>query len=288
MKSLFNLIRPKHWLKNLLIFTPLFFSASSLNESKFIISIIGFLSFCLLSSSIYIFNDICDINNDKKHAIKKNRPIASGKIAIKTAYFLMFFLLFISTTINLVFFHYQPTAIIILCVYFLINILYSKWLKTYPIIDIVILATGFMLRILFGGIIVDISISKWLYLTTLSAALFIAFSKRRNEFIVYKQTSRQVLKKYNQDFLNNFMYVSLVMTLVFYSLWCIDPLTISRHGNDYVAFTIPLVWLILMVYCWQSDKEHCDDPVDLLTINKPLLGLILLYITSLIIIIYVI
>ena len=122
----------------------------------------------------------------------------------------------------------------------------------------------------------------------MSASFFMIFGKRRNEIITQGPKTRAVLSHYNEAFLGKFMYVSLVLTLVFYSLWSIDPVTTSRLNNEYIIYTIPLIFLILMKYCLDIENNSSGDPVDVLTTDKPLMGLVIIYIISLITIVYVI
>ena len=157
LKTLLNLLRIKHWIKNTLIFIPAFFSTSKPTADNYISLIVGFISFSLMASAIYIFNDIQDIEKDKKHAIKQKRPIASGAISIKTAHFVFIILAIISFLACILFFQTVWPPILLL-IYFTLNILYSKWLKNIPIIDIVIPVIGFIIRILFGGVIVNVYI----------------------------------------------------------------------------------------------------------------------------------
>ena len=182
LKTLLNLLRIKHWIKNVLIFVPAFFDTSKLSTNNLISLVVGFISFSLMASAIYIFNDIQDIEKDKKHTIKRKRPIASGNISIKTAYYIFIILAIISLLTSILFLP-NIWPLILLLIYFIINILYSKWLKNIPIIDIVIPVAGFIIRILFGGAIVNVNISNWLYLTTMSASFFMIFEFHK--FILY-------------------------------------------------------------------------------------------------------
>ena len=281
-----KLLRINHWMKNLLIFLALIFSGGLLNSSLFVISLFGFISFSFMASAVYIFNDINDINNDKYHFIKKRRPLASGKISIKSAIILLIIMVLLSILIN-IFLIKNIYGLIVLCIYAILNILYSIYLKKVPLVDVLILVLGFVIRTYYGAFIIDIEISKWLYLTIMMGSFFMSFGKRRNEIIKYKSKYREVLKFYNKDFLDKYMYVSLVLTIVFYSLWSIDSNTILRVGNDYLIYTIPLVFTIAMKYSLDIEKDDYGDPVDIITKDKILMLLSLLLAIIVAIIIYV-
>ena len=169
MKEYIKLIRVKHWIKNLLIFLPIFFSKNLGNQEKIISVIIGFISFSFVASSIYIINDIRDVEKDRKHPIKKNRPIASGKISIKNSIILSVLLLIVAFILLILgCIKYNANLIgglFFLILYFALNFAYSMGLKNKPIIDIAILASGFVIRVLFGGAIIKVNIPSWLFLT---------------------------------------------------------------------------------------------------------------------------
>ena len=282
-----KLIRVKHWLKNFLIFVPLLFSSQLLNSSKFSLSFAGFLSFCLMASAVYIFNDIKDIEKDKSHQKKKKRPLASGTITIFEASVIMIILIIISFLINIIIIQ-NIYCLFLILIYLILNICYSFGLKNIPIIDVIVLVSVFVLRIVYGASITNIVISKWLYLTVMLGSFFMVFGKRRNEIIKQGNTSRLVLKYYTKDYLDKFMYVSLFLTIVFYSLWSIDAFTVARLGNDYMFYTIPLVFVIFMKYCLDIEGDSYGDPVDVITSDKVLISMILLFTLIMFIIIYVI
>ncbi len=281
MKKYLKLIRIKHYLKNILIFLPLIFGQALLNSSKLLSCFIGFISFCLMSSCIYIINDLKDLERDKTHPIKCKRPIASGEVSKNKAKILSVILFVISISLNVLIYYVSrdlkntifATGLELL--YFLANIFYSFGLKNYPIIDVVILVFGFVDRILYGSVLTNIAISKWLYLTVISGSFYMGFGKRRNEIIKQGDSSRDVLKRYPKEFLDKFMYVCVTLTIVFYSLWCVDDNTIARIGNGYLAITIPIIMVILMKYSLNIENNNSyGDPVDVIVHDKILLVLI--------------
>lgn len=291
IKEYIKLMRIKHYLKNFLIFIPIIVSGqlSSINKIPEIIT--GFISFCLLSSAVYCFNDIKDVEKDREHPIKKNRPIAARKISIKNAYCFMMSLTILAILLNLTFIKIQYNKIFILIalelLYLVINIAYSYGFKKIPILDVTILMFGFIIRLMYGAQITNIEISNWLYLTIMTGAFYMGFGKRRNEIKKQGDKSREVLKKYNKEFLDKFMYVCLILIVVFYCLWCIDINTISRIGNGYIIWTVPLVLIILMKYSLDIEMDSFGDPVDVITNDKILISLSIFYAISFVVILYI-
>ena len=229
-KDYIQLFRIKHWLKNVLIFLPLLFSREIFVYNKILLTLISFFTFCFISSSIYIFNDIRDIDKDRVHKVKKNRPIASSRVSVREGYILMFILLFVGLVINVIWIR-NMYSFILLIMYYLFNIFYSLGLKNVPILDVVILVSGFVIRVIYGAVVTDIELSNWLYLTVMSSSFFMGFGKRRNEILKQGNKSREVLKYYTKDYLDKFLYVFLVLTIVFYSLWSIDSSTPRRAAS---------------------------------------------------------
>jgi len=294
IKNYIKLIRVKHYIKNLLIFIPLLFSGQLLDVDKLINCLCGFILFSMLASSVYIFNDLKDVEKDKAHPTKKNRPIASGNISSKEAIVLMVLLLFLIMLISIIILRLDwitnqqfITLLVYLGIYFIVNILYSLGLKNIPILDVVIIVIGFLIRVLFGAAIASINISNWLYLTIMAGAFYLGFGKRRNETMIQGDKSRDVLKKYNKEFLDKFMYVCLILAIVFYSLWCIDATTIERVGNNYMIWTIPLLLILTMKYSLNIEGDSFGDPVDVILNDRVLIVLVFLLAISMIGILYV-
>lgn len=270
-----KLMRIKHYFKNLLIFLPLIFSMSFYNIEKDIKTLIGFILFSLVCSMVYIINDINDIEKDKKHPRKCSRPLASGKVTKKEAYSLLAILAIIVISGSIL----MNTGIyssIILIVYLILNMLYSKFLKNIPIIDVICLVTGFVLRVVYGASIIDVEVSNWLYLTIISFSFYLALGKRRNELQAGTDT-RVVLKYYNKDFLDKNMYMFLTLMIVFYSMWCVDASNIVKFDNKLI-FTVPILMIICMKYSMDIERKAEGDPVEILFSDKVLLALVLIFI----------
>ena len=285
LKNILKLMRIKHYLKNGLIFLPLIFNSQLFEIKPLLMTFYGFISFCLISSAVYVINDIKDVEKDRMHKIKKNRPIASGAISIKEA-ILLFIVLTISSLCINIFIIKEFSSILLISLYLILNIMYSLGLKNIPIIDVVILVSGFVIRVIYGASITSIEISKWLYLTVMSGSFFMGFGKRRDEIIKQGNDSRAVLKYYTKDYLDKFMYACLVLTLMFYSLWSVDTSTTAKFGENMI-YTIPLVMIIFMKYCLDIEGNSYGDPVDVITSDKILMCMVGILAISMYILIYV-
>lgn len=268
-----KLMRVKHYLKNVLVALPVIFAGVALHPVNIFKTLIAFITFSLTSSIIYIINDIRDGEKDRKHPVKKKRPIASGEVSIKAAVILAI-LLFVATIAILYFsnllFNY---GVIVLLVYFVLNLGYSFGLKDIPLVDITILASGFVLRALYGGLLLNIDLSNWLFLTVLSGSFYMALGKRRNELIKLEgKETRKVLKYYTKEFLDKNMYMFLSLSIVFYSLW-------STLGvdNRFFKFSSILVILILMKYSLNVEQDSLGDPIEVILGDKILIILAFIY-----------
>lgn len=287
MKKYLKLMRIHHYLKNILIFLPLVFSKNLFNVELLNKTILAFCSFSILSSIVYIVNDIQDVEKDRKHSIKCNRPIASGLVSIKSAYVLAIFITTVGVILNYVACGFNVTAWIFIMTYVILNFAYSMGLKNIPIIDVTILVLGFLLRVLYGSAIIDIEVSKWLYLTVIAMSFYLALGKRRNELKTEGNETRIVLKYYNQDFLDKNMYMCLGLTNVFYSLWCVDSNTLARYSSNNIVWTVPLVMLICMKYSLNIEGNSDGDPVSVLLDDKVLIFMVFIYIIIVLAIVYI-
>ncbi len=278
-----KLFRFKHWIKNILIFMPLFFAGELLNPNILFSTFLGFLSFSIMASSIYIVNDISDIDNDKNNPYKCTRPIAAGKVTILQGSIIALTSIIVSLIIVLAFINNTLNVIIAYAAYLLINIAYSVFkFKNIPIVDVFIIAFGFVLRVYFGAAIANVEISPWFYLVIIFGALYLALSKRRGEFKSLNVKKRKVLTYYSYDYLNNNMYMALTACITFYSLWCYEMINVY-HG---IMITIPVVLLIIFRYNLLIDKdESTGDPTEEILKDKFLLimgGALVIYLLSII------
>ena len=232
----------------------------------------------MVCSIVYIINDIKDIEGDRNHPVKSKRPLASGEISIKKALIIIILLLLIifsAIIISCSYFNINLiSSLLLLLLYFVLNLAYSFGLKNYPIIDTIILALGFVIRVLFGGTIIDVNISSWLYLTIFSVSFYLGLGKRRNEYINHKNDeTRNVFKFYNKDFLDKNMYMCMSLAIAFYALWAKD------YENIIVLWTVPVVMIMAMKYSYNIEtKDSEGDPTDIIIKDKALISLGIIYI----------
>lgn len=281
-------MRVHHYIKNGLILLPLIFSMRLGDISLLTKTIIGVIAFCIISSAVYIINDIKDLESDRRHITKRNRPLASGEVSIKSAWVLASCLFVAAVFINIFASNYALNSWFYLFAYIAFNYGYSCGLKNVPIVDVMILASGFLLRVLYGSAISGIDISSWLYLTVIALSFYLSLGKRRNELTRQKtgQTSRKALQYYSYDFLDKIMYLCLTLAISFYSLWSIDPLTIQRISSTYLVWTVPLVIIIFMKYSLTIEGGSEGDPIEVIIKDRILLLLIGLFAVIVLSIIY--
>lgn len=279
MKKYLDLLRIKHYIKNILVFIPLFF-AGQVFEIKYSSKLLyAFFAFSFVSSAIYIINDLCDIEKDKLHIVKRNRPIPSGKVSVRKAKIIVIFLLLFSILMNFFamrLFNLEASTYLVL--YFIINIIYSKGAKNIPIIDVIILSSGFLLRIMYGASISSVIVSNFLYLTVIAFTLYMGLGKRRNEISIQKDgNTRKVLASYNYNFLDKNMYMCLTLGLVFYSMWILNLNGNIVANDNKLLWSVPLVILICMKYNLIIEGQSIGDPVDVLISDKLLIFLVIVY-----------
>lgn len=287
MKTFFQLIKLKHWIKNLFIFAPLIFSLSLFEYNKVIKSIIAFFSFSFVAVLVYIINDIKDKDSDAQHKIKASRPIASGKVKPKTALLVgisMALLGLISA------FFLGISSIIIILMYFSINILYTFILKNIVILDVIIIATGFCLRVLLGSRAIDVTLSHWMLLATFCISLIIGFGKRRHELLLLGNNAhihRNNLREYNKEFLDMMIIISTSLTAISYALYTMDPEVIKKFGTDGLIFTLPFVLYglfryLLLIYC----KGKGGKPQELVASDPGIIITVIIWISIILFQIY--
>lgn len=265
-------MRLKHCVKNILILLPLVFSGEFFQYGKLLSSALGFLAFSFLASAVYILNDIQDVEKDRLHPKKKFRPIASGKVSEKQGKVLSVVAMIGAITLNFLA-TTNYVSFIFLGIYLVMNIFYSKGLKNVPLLDIVVLASGFLLRLIYGGIVTDIHISNWLYLTVITASFYMGLGKRRNELgkSGNQINTRKVLKYYNYAFLDKNMYMCLGLTNAFYALWVIGT------QKEVMIWTVPMVMVLGMKYSLNIERDSDGDPVEVILQDKVLWLLGILY-----------
>lgn len=285
VNSYLTLMRVSHYIKNGLVFAAPACSGTMFEKDCFWNGAIAFAAFSFVSSAVYVINDIRDRERDARHPTKCSRPIASGEISIPKACGLVFILLIAALGCNAAIFHISSTLLLLL--YLVLNFAYSFGLKNVPLVDVSILTAGFMIRVMYGAGVTEISISNWLYLTVITLAFFFSFGKRRNELLrVNNGETREVLQRYSSGFLDKIMYMCLGLANTFYALWCTDAHTTQFYGGTSIIFTVPLVLLITMRYSMDIEGDSDGDPVEVLLHDKFLLILFGLYLTVMFFILY--
>ncbi|MBE5907682.1 MAG: decaprenyl-phosphate phosphoribosyltransferase [Lachnospiraceae bacterium] len=266
LKAYVKLLRIKHYIKNGLVLLPLVFSGQLLQMDSMTHAIAGFVSFCLVSSAVYILNDIQDVEKDRQHPTKCKRPIASGAIPVPTAWVVWGICLLLAVGIGLLV--QQPlVSYAALLAYFILNVGYSMAWKNVPLLEIAILVSGFLIRLLYGSLATGIPVSGWLFLTVISISFYLGFGKRRNEWRMqqkmHSSDTRKVLEAYTESFLNRSMGMFLCMSIVFYALWAVN------HDSQVLLWSVPLVMLGALRY--SMDVEGMDasgDPIEMIYGDK--------------------
>jgi 4-hydroxybenzoate polyprenyltransferase len=265
LSELFRLMRPYQWVKNGFVFTGLLFGHAWHDPDLVTQVLIAFVAFCLVSSSIYTFNDIVDLKQDRLHPGKSRRPLASGQVSVSAAVMLAALLAALGLVLA---YAASPEVPIILLGYALMNIAYSLWLKHVVILDVFIIATGFMLRILAGTIGVGIPPSKWLLLCGLMVTLFLGFTKRRAEIIALtddKSAHRKVLEHYSPVLLDKMIGITAAGLIMSYSLYTMNPDTMRIHGTANLIYTVPFVMygVFRYIYLLHHQSRGGDPSHDL-------------------------
>ena len=265
MFELLRLMRPYQWVKNGFVFTGLLFGHAWHDPHLVTQVVIAFAAFCLVSSSIYTFNDIVDLEQDRLHPKKSQRPLASGQVSVSAAVMLAALLAVLGLVLA---YAASPLVLIILLVYALMNIAYSLRLKHVVILDVFIIATGFMLRILAGTMGVGIPPSQWLLLCGLMVTLFLGFTKRRAEIIALtddKANHRKVLEHYSPVLLDKMIGITAAGLIMSYSLYTMNPDTIRIHGTANLIYTVPFVMygVFRYIYLLHHQSRGGDPSHDL-------------------------
>lgn len=288
INSMCRLLRIKSWFKNILVFIPLVYGGVFIRE-EVINVLIAFCSFSLVSSAVYIINDIKDIEKDKLHPQKCTRPIASGEIALEKGALLasVLFLCGLAITAGLIWKDHltiKPAAELLL--YIGINLGYSMGLKDYPLVDVFMIAAGFMIRVFYGAAILGMDVSSWVTLTVFAGSLYLGFGKRLNELKHYGTISRKGLEFYTVDFLERSVQLFMGLCLVFYSLACASYNTVAASRGVDLVWTIPLVTMICLKYNLNLSKMEEGDPVTIILGDRCLVMLVLFYALSVITVLY--
>lgn len=288
MRNIIRIIRPHQWVKNFFVFIPLFFGGSLFDTADWLASSVAFVSFCLAASAIYCLNDIIDIDADRRHPRKCHRPIAAGLVGKTEAYVLFAVLALVSIVMPFAFGNILLASVI--AIYLLLNTAYCLWLKQHAIIDVCIIAMGFVLRIVAGGVATDIVLSRWIVMMSFLLTLFLSFAKRRDDVLIMNQTGEAPRKntiRYNLTFINQAITITGAVMLVCYIMYTVSPEVIERFHcpNLYMTSFFVILGLLRYIQLTVVD-EKSGDPTRLVLSDHFVQLVILGWILSFVLIIY--
>lgn len=278
MKTLLDflkLLRPKQWLKNVFVLAPLIFAFRITDAPSTFAALQAFVAFCLASSAAYVFNDIYDMDVDKRHPRKKFRPIAAEIVSVKVASFFAFFLLVTSlSTACLIQTTEHLPLIATIVAYLSLNVFYTIKGKHVVIVDAFCIAFGFVLRVICGACAIGVSPTGWIIITTFFLSLFLGFGKRRNEILALEADSAQhrpVLEKYNLSFLNHILMSTGTISIISYTLYTLDRGIIEKFGTDKLIYTVPFVAYAIFRYTHLLMRNDEGDPTEVIVHDPALL-----------------
>jgi 4-hydroxybenzoate polyprenyltransferase len=262
-------MRVKHWVKDVFIFAPLIFS---LNFDKPIYigrTLIMCAAFCLAASAVYLFNDVADRDRDRLHPRKKNRPIASGVVPVRSALILAAGLFLAAAAVSAIL---GLPSLLVLLAYVGLNVAYSLLLKNQTFIDVMVIASGFLLRVVAGAVAINVELSSWMLLTTFFLSLFLGFSKRRKEVSESSAGHRAVFQDYTVELLNALIIISAALTIITYSLYVVTSKTMIALGREKFITTIPFVVFGVFRYMFLIYRQNNGgDPAEVLLKDKVML-----------------
>lgn len=293
MNNILKLIRPHQWLKNVFVLIPMFFGGSLLDPEDIRASVLTFLAYSFVASSVYCFNDINDVEADRRHPVKCKRPLASGAVSIGTAWMLMALMFVLAALMTALLGDRGHILKVggVLLFYYILNICYCAKLKQYAIVDVCIVAFGFVLRVLAGGFATDITLSKWLVLMTFLLTLFLSFAKRRDDVLRMNETGEPPRKntiRYNLTFINQAITITASVTLVCYIMYTVSPEVVARLGSDLLYLTSVFVLLGLLRYMQITvvDKKS-GDPTKMMLHDRFTQLVVVLWALTFLILIYI-
>lgn len=291
IEAILKLIRPKQWLKNVFVFVPMFFGGSLLDSVDVIASVIVFFAFSFIASSVYCFNDIVDLEADRQHPVKCKRAIASGDVSVTQAYAIMALMLVLSLLTLLLLRVNRVEVMMVILAYYLLNLGYCARLKQYAILDVCIIAFGFVLRLLAGGLATEIVLSKWIVMMTFLITLFLSFAKRRDDVLRMNETGEAPRKntiRYNLTFINQSITITASVTLVCYIMYTVSPVVVSRVHTDYLYLTSIFVIIGLLRYIQIAVvDEKSGDPTKVMLRDRFMQLIVFLWAVSFLFIIYI-
>ncbi len=263
LAAVFKLMRPKQWVKNVFVFAPLFFTPLAVTADSVAGVLTVFVAFCLVSSGVYCFNDARDCDSDRLHPVKRNRPVASGKVSVPAAMVMAFLLVFAGLLLAI---WKTPSAAVVLIAYLAINAGYSLGLKKIAIVDVMVISVGFVLRLHAGAVVIDVEPTPWIQICGGLLALFIALAKRRDDLsLEIGADHRASLDGYTKPFLDICIVVTLSALLISYLIFTLDGDAMTRLGSDKIYLTVPYVIAGIFRYVQLTVVfQRSGSPTDLL------------------------
>lgn len=293
LRSIFRLLRPQQWTKNIFVFAALVFSKHLLDPAYLKLSIRGFFAFSLAASFIYVINDIADRERDARHPKKRNRPIASGAIT-PTQGLVIAGLLLVGVMALLATLDFRFN--IILALYLLMNLAYSFYLKEVVLIDVFVIAIGFMLRVIGGAVVIDVPRSSWLLLTTMFLSLFLGIAKRRGELVTMSARvesgegeyhTRKVLEHYSVEFAEQMTTISAAGFVFSYALYTVSDRTVKMFGSENLILTTPFVLYGIFRYLYLLHKKNLgENPTEIVMSDVPMIVNFVAYAIAMFAVIY--
>lgn len=287
MWPIIKLIRPTHWIKNLFLLIPVFFAGNLFQVERIEILVLGIIAFCLIASAVYIINDLKDIEVDRIHPLKKDRPLASGAVSKSSARIIL--IIFVLSGLILSYL-LNPVFLYLICGYLALNIAYSLGLKNISIVDLFIVSLGFLIRIYSGGVLAEVEVSHWLCIMILLLSLFLVLAKRRDDLILQTKTQaiiRKTSSSYNLEFINACLTIFAAVIVVSYIMYTLSPEVVDRFNSPYLFTTTPFVIAGIMRYLQITIVEmNSGSPTSILVKDKFILATIILWIISFYLIIY--
>lgn len=293
IKNILRLIRPKQWIKNMFVFIPMFFAGELFDLHSLCLCAVTFLAYSFMASSIYCYNDIVDADADRRHPVKCHRPVASGVVSVRLAYTLMVLMAVLSVAVVLLLPpEVMANVLAVVLFYYLLNLSYCSKLKQYAIVDVCIVAFGFVLRILAGGFACEVTPSNWLVIMTFLLTLFMSFAKRRDDVLRMNETGEPPRKntvRYNLTFINQAITITASVTLVCYIMYTVSPEVTERFDTPYLYLTFVFVLLGLLRYIQIAvvDKKS-GDPTKVILHDHFSQMIVVAWVLSFLLMIYVI
>ncbi len=271
--KIIELLRPKQWIKNLFVFAPILFAGKLLDFPLLIQNLLAFVSFCCISSSVYILNDIVDVEADRVHKKKRYRPIAAGYVQEREAKIL--FVIMVIAALVLAFSISVLFAVVVIA-YFVNNLLYSFKIKNIVLLDVFSISIGFMLRVIAGAVAIDVSISSWMIITTIFISLFLGISKRRAELSGPNQENlekqRKVLSDYDVLFADQLNTIAATGTIISYALYTVSEKALQSFHTDKLIYTTPFVIYGIFRYLYLLHQKNLgESPTQIVTKDLPII-----------------